>query len=134
ATVEQKPMSERIQTTGVITYDERLSASLSARTTGTVWRVCKHVGETVRRGDVMVIVDAAEVGQSKAEFLSALVAREAKAEVLSNLESIGSGAIPMRQVREARVSLREAKIRLLNAEQTLVNLGFTLRADEFQEL
>lgn len=134
ATVEQKPMSERIQTTGVITYDERLSASLSARTTGTVWRVCKHVGETVRRGDVMVIVDAAEVGQSKAEFLSALVAREAKAEILSNLESIGNGAIPMRQVREARVALREARIRLLNAEQTLVNLGFTLHADEFQEL
>ena len=134
ATAEQKPIAERVGTTGVITYDERHSASLSARTTGTVWQVCKHVGETIRRGDVLVIVDAAEVGQSKAEFLSALVAQEAKAEILANLESVGNGAIPQRQVREARVALREAKIRTLNSEQTLVNLGFSLQAEDFQQL
>lgn len=134
APVEKKSISERVQATGVITYDERLSASLSARTTGTVWRVCKHIGETVHKGDVLVIVDAAEVGQSKAEFLSALVAREAKTEILSNLESVGNGAIPQRQVREAKVALRETRIRLLNSEQTLVNLGYALKADDFQEL
>jgi len=134
ATVEQKPIAERVQTTGVITYDERHTASLSARTTGTVWQVCKHVGEPIRRGDVLVIIDAAEVGQSKAEFLSALIAEEAKAEVLTNLEALTSGAIPMRQVREARVALREAKVRLQNAEQNLVNLGFSLRLEEFQKL
>ena len=132
--VEQKSIVERVRTTGVITYDERVSASLSARTTGTVWQVCKHVGEPIRRGDILVIVDAAEVGQSKAEFLGALVSREAKAEILSNLESVGNGAVAMRQIREARVALREAKIRLLNAEQNLVNLGFTLHSADFQEL
>lgn len=132
--LERKPIVERVRTTGVITYDERLTACLSARTTGTVWQVCKHVGETVRRGDVLVIVDAAEVGQHKSEFLSALVAQEAKLEILTNLESISSGAIPQRQVREARVALREAKIRVLNAEQTLVNLGFSIQAEDFEKL
>jgi cobalt-zinc-cadmium efflux system membrane fusion protein len=132
--VEERCIAERVRTTGVITYDERLTASLAARTTGTVWQVCKHVGETIRRGDVLVIIDAAEVGRSKAEFLSDLVACEAKAEVLMNLESVGSGAIPQRQVREARVALREAKIQLLNSEQNLVNLGFTLRAEEYESL
>ena len=63
-----------------------------------------------------------------------MVAHEAKAEVLSNLESLAAGAIPQRQVREARVALREAKIRLLNAEQTLLNLGFNIRAEEYQAL
>ena len=134
APVEQKAIAERVRTTGVITYDERLTASLSARTTGTVWQVCKHVGETIHRGDVRVIVDATEVGQSKSEFLSALVGREAKSEALTNLESVGNGAIPQRQIREARVALREAKINLLNAEQKLVNLGFCIHADDFQEL
>lgn len=133
-TVQQKPMAERIQTTGVITYDERTSASLSARTTGTVWQVCKHVGEPIKKGDVLVVIDAADVGQSKSEFLSALVAQESKAEILSNLESLVNGAIPQRQVREARVALRESKIRLLNAEQTLLNLGFTIKSEEYQEL
>lgn len=134
AAVEQKPISERVRTTGVITYDERHAASLSARTTGTVWQVCRHVGETVRKGDVLVVVDAVDVGQSKAEFLSALVSCESKAEILSNLESVANGAIPQRQVREAKVALREARIRLLNAEQTLINLGFSLRAADFEKL
>ena len=134
APLQQKPIAERIQTTGVITYDERISASLSARTTGTVFQVCKHVGQAIKKGDVLVVVDAADVGQSKSEFLSALVAQEAKVEVLSNLESLAAGAIPQRQVREARVALREAKIRLLNAEQTLLNLGFNIRSEEYQAL
>jgi multidrug efflux pump subunit AcrA (membrane-fusion protein) len=132
--VEPRTIRELTRATGVITYDERHAASLSARTTGTVWRVCKHVGETIRRGDVLVIVEAAQVGQYKAEFLSALVAREAKAEILSNLEGVGGGAIPQRQLREARIALRESNIRLLNAEQNLVNLGFNLRAEDFHDL
>lgn len=132
--LELKPIVQRVRTTGVIAYDDRLTASLSARTTGTVWQVCKHVGETIRKGDVLVIVDAAEVGRHKSEFLTALVAQEAKAEILANLESITSGAVPQRQVREARVALREAKIRVLNAEQTLVNLGFSIQAEDFEKL
>ncbi|MBS0204116.1 MAG: efflux RND transporter periplasmic adaptor subunit [Planctomycetes bacterium] len=132
--VEQKPISERVRTTGVITYDERRVANLSARTTGTVWQVCRHVGETVRKGDVLVVIDAVDVGQSKSEFLSALVARESKAEILANLESVTNGTIPPRQVREAKVALREARIHLLNAEQTLVNLGFSLRAADYEIL
>ncbi|MDB5346565.1 MAG: heavy metal resistance protein CzcB [Schlesneria sp.] len=134
APLQQKPIAERVRTTGVITYDERISASLSARTTGTVWRVCKHVGEAIKKGDVLVVVDAAEVGQSKSEFLSALVALESKTEILTNLESIASGAIPQRQVREAKVAMREAKIRLLNAEQTLLNMGFNIKSEDYQAL
>lgn len=133
-TVEQKPICERVRTTGVVTYDERRSASLSARTTGTVWQVCKHVGESVNKGDVLVIIDAAEVGQTKAEFLSALVSVESKEEICSNLESLAQGSIPIRQIREARVSLREARIQLLNAEQHLVNLGFSVRSEDFEKL
>ncbi|HEY4262065.1 MAG TPA: efflux RND transporter periplasmic adaptor subunit [Schlesneria sp.] len=134
APLQQRAIVERVQTTGVITYDERISASLSARTTGTVWRVCKHVGESIKKGDVLVVVDAAEVGQSKSEFLSALVALESKTEILTNLEGIANGAIPQRQVREAKVAMREARIRLLNAEQTLLNLGFNIKSEEYQAL
>ena len=133
AVIEQRTMLERVKTTGVITYDERMSASLSARVSGSVWRVVKQVGDPVRRGDVLVIIDAAEVGRAKAEFLSDLVAVESKTELLSTLESI-TGAVSGRQVREARVALREAKIRLGNTEQALVNLGLSVRTEAFEKL
>lgn len=133
ALIEQRQMHERIKTTGVITYDDRMSASLSARVSGTVWRVVKQVGDPVHRGDVLVIIDAAEVGRAKAEFLSDLVGVESKSELLETLETV-TGAVSGRQVREARVAVREARIRLQNAEQALVNLGLGVRKEAFEKL
>ena len=115
------------------TYDERRIAQLSTRVTGSVWRVEKHLGDEVRKGDVLVIVESSDVGRLKAEFLNALVAFEAKREQLSILEEV-QGAVMGRQIREARSALREATNHLTNAEQALVNLGFEISATEFAEL
>lgn len=131
--LEQRPIRERVKTTGVITYDERVIAAISARASGTVWRVVKQVGDAVRKGDILVIIDSAEVGNAKAEFLSELVSLESRIEILANLEKI-EGAVAARQVREARVAVREATIQLQNAEQKLVNLGLSIRKDDFANL
>ena len=119
--IEERSMRERIKTTGVIKYDERMFASLSARVSGTVWRVLKQPGDMVRRGDVLVIIDAADVGQAKAKFSSDLVALESKMERLAAFESV-VGAIAQRQIRDERVALREAKIRLQKSFNFLVFL------------
>ncbi len=131
--LEQRPMSERVKTTGVISYDERKTASLSPRASGAVWRVAKQVGDPVHKGDVLVIVNAAEVGKAKADFLQELVSVETSAEILETLESV-TGAVPGRQIREAKVAVREASIRLQNAEQVLVNLGLSVRKEDYQKL
>lgn len=131
--IEQRSIRELVKVVGVVTYDERMTATLSPRVSGTVWRVLKQVGDSVHKGDVLVIIDAAEVGRAKAEFLSELVSVESKAEVLRTLEAI-EGAVAGRRVREAHVALREAKIRLQNAEQTLINLGLSVNKDEFSAL
>lgn len=131
--LEQRPMSQRVKTTGVITYDERKTASLSPRASGAIWRVAKQVGDPVHKGDVLVVVNAAEVGKAKADFLQELVSVETSGEILATLESV-TGAVPGRQIREAKVAVREATIRLQNAEQVLVNLGFSVRKEDFQKL
>ena len=131
--IEQRTVTESVKTTGVITYDERMFASLSSRVSGTVWRVLKNPGDNVRKGDVLVIIDAVEVGRAKAEFFSDLVDVESKSEILASLEG-AAGSVPQRQIREARVDVREAKIRLQNTEQTLINMGFALRKEAFEGL
>jgi multidrug resistance efflux pump len=98
-----------------------------------VWRVEKHLGDTVRRGDVLVIVESSDVGRLKAEFLNALVAFETKREQLAILEEV-KGAVLGRQIRETKSALREARIHLTNAEQALVNLGFELSVADFEKL
>ena len=131
--IEERSMRERIKTTGVITYDERMFASLSARVSGAIWRVLKQPGDMVHRGDVLVIIDAVDVGQAKAQFSSDLVSLESRLERLASYESV-AGAIAHRQVRDERVAVREAKIRLQNTEQTLINMGFSLQKTLFEGL
>lgn len=128
-----RSIRERIKAVGVISYDQRRTASLSTRTSGTIWRVLKHVGDSVRRGDVLAIIDAAEVGRAKAEFLSELVIVETSAEILKSLEAV-TDVVTLRKVREARVAVREATIRLRNAEQKLVNLGLSVQLQDFEKL
>ena len=131
--VEQRPMVDEVVVNGVVRYDERRVAQLSVRAPGIVWRVEKRLGDAVHRGDVLVVIDSAEVGRLKADFLTALVVFESKKESLAILEEI-KGAVMGRQIREARAALREARNDLMNAEQSLINLGFEIAIDEFQKL
>ena len=126
-------LSEYVHVNGTIGYHQRRVARLSSRVTGTVWRIDKYVGDAVRSGDVLLIIEAVDVGRMKAEFLSELIATEMNGETLLRLEQI-PGAVPERQIRQARGELRASRVRLLNAEQALVNLGFKVRMEEFETL
>ena len=131
--VEERPMVSELLVNGVVRYDERRVAQLSTRVSGVVWRVERHLGDVVRKGDVLVVVESSDVGRLKAEFLNALVAFEARREQLAILEEV-KGAVMGRQLREAKSALREARNHLKNAEQALVNLGFQVSAEEFGAL
>lgn len=133
--VAQAPVIEAITATGEVVYDGTRFAHLSSRVAGTVWRVLKQVGEPVRTGDVLALVDAAEVGRAKSEFMQALAHERltrTNAERLTPLAT--QGAVPERQVREATAAQHEAQIRLMSARQTLVNLGLPVPQDQFGRL
>ena len=131
--VEQRPMAGELIASGVVQYDQRHIAQLSARVPGTVWRVVKHLGDTVRKGDVLLVIESGHVGELKADFLNALVAHEARREQLTILEEV-QGAVMGRQLREARSALREARNRLTIAEQALVNLGLDVAIADYEPL
>lgn len=123
------PAVEFVAAPGEIGYDQTRVAHLSARSPGTVWRVYKHLGQDVRAGEVLALVDAAEVGKTKAEVLQTLAALQLKVQSLASIRSSG-GAVPEARVREADAAVREAEIRLGAGCQALTNLGLPL--DEAQ--
>ena len=131
--VEERPMVSELVASGVVHYDQRHIAQLSARVPGSVWRVEKHLGDTVKKGDVLLVIESREVGRLKAEFLNALVAHEARQEQLAILEEVKS-AVMGRQLREAKSALREATNHLHNAEQALVNLGLNVSIADYEPL
>lgn len=135
ALVEQRPILEVVTANGEVVYDATRSARLASRVAGTVLRVNAQVGDRVQKGDVLALVDAADVGQAKAEFLQAIVQLRLKRIDVERLKPLAeSGSVPGRQLREAESALEQAKIRLLGAQQTLANLGLAVRAADFAEL
>ncbi|MGE3807630.1 MAG: efflux RND transporter periplasmic adaptor subunit [Gemmataceae bacterium] len=118
-------MVEALTANGEITYDQNRIAHLSARVPGTVWRVNKRIGDVVKTGEVLALVDAAEVGKAKAEFLHALAHKELKEKLYEGILS-AKGSVPARTIQEAEAAVHEAEISLLGARQTLVNLGLPI--------
>lgn len=131
APVWEAAMTESISASGEVSFDATKVARLAARVPGTAWRVTKQIGDPVKAGDLLAIIDAAEVGKAKSELLQALVQTRLKAQALANLKN---APVPERQKKEAEAARRDAEVRLLSAEQALVNLGLTVKAAEFGKL
>ena len=92
ALVDRQPIVESVAANGQITYDQTRFASLSSRLPGTVWHVEKNVGDRVRAGEVLALVDAAEVGRAKTELIQALAQEELQRKVVNRLESLSPRA------------------------------------------
>jgi multidrug efflux pump subunit AcrA (membrane-fusion protein) len=133
--VDRQPTSESVSANGRITYDQTRFASLSSRLPGTVWRVERNVGDRVRAGEILALVDAVEVGRAKTELVQALTQEELQSKVVSRLDSLSSeGVVPGRQAQTAQAEYAQARARLLNARQTLANLGLPVDIEQLRGL
>lgn len=131
--VIERQMEEYVVAPGAMTYVRNGVAALAARVPGTVWRVEKRLGDTVRQGEILVILDASAVGDAKAAFLESLVSAELKQLTVNRLESAGE-AVAAKQLAEARSALRQSIVTRFNAQQALINLGFSIRHEDFDGL
>lgn len=121
-------ITESVVANGEIGFDPTRAARLSSRVTGTLWRVEKQIGDKVKRGEVLALVDAADVGKAKAELQQSIVHLDLKSQTLANLKG-SKGIIAEKAVHEAEAAVAEAQVRKLAARQTLVNLGLPLPPD-----
>ncbi|MFO0800538.1 MAG: efflux RND transporter periplasmic adaptor subunit [Gemmataceae bacterium] len=127
------PVVEVVGGTGEIVYDQARTARLSTRVPGTVFRAFKQVGDRVREGEVVGLVDAADVGRAKADLLHALVQVRLKQRVVEGLKSSG-GAVPGRTITEAEAGVSEARIRLTSSQQALTNLGLPVGLEDLERV
>jgi multidrug efflux pump subunit AcrA (membrane-fusion protein) len=126
-------MTDVVEASGLVGYDQTRIAQLSVRVPGVVWRAEKRLGDLVEPGDVLMIVDSAEVGAAKASLLEAAVGYRLKMQTRQRLEAV-QNAVSERNLREAEAAEDVAKAQRFNALQRLLNLGFTLSVDEIDGL
>ncbi len=121
--VTERPMIEALRINGELGFDQTQVAHLSTRSKGSVWKVFKTLGDEVHAGDVLALIDAAEVGKEKSDLGRAAVQLQLKKRTVESLRS-SAGVIPERQLREAEAAYEEAQIGVTMTTQALVNLGF----------
>jgi multidrug efflux pump subunit AcrA (membrane-fusion protein) len=136
-TIEQashRPLARQISATGTVVYDPSRHAQLSVRASGTVWRIEKHMGESVHAGDVLAIIDSPALGQAKADFLHSIADVQLRQKVYEPLQSLAKGEISIKQIHAAETDLRKARVELFNAHQALVSIGLPIDLDDCQKL
>jgi cobalt-zinc-cadmium efflux system membrane fusion protein len=131
APVWEAALTETITASGEVSFDATRVVRLAARVPGTAWQVTKQIGDPVKAGDLLAIIDAAEVGKAKAELLHAVVQVRLKEQALANLKN---APVPEQQKKEAAAARRDAEVGLLSAEQALINLGLPVKGVEFGKL
>jgi cobalt-zinc-cadmium efflux system membrane fusion protein len=132
--VQERSIVEAATANGEVVYDQNRMAHLSSRVAGTVWQVERQVGDRVRKGDCLALVDASDVGKAKSELLQAIAQVRLKQVTFDRIKKLADSTIPLRQLREADTALQEAKIRQQSAQQLLANLGMHLNVDDFASL
>ena len=102
--VERAPIVESIAGSGEIVYDPTKQASLASRVPGTVWLVTKSVGNSVGKGEVLAVVDAAQVGDLKTALLRALAEENLQSKNVSRLDD-ARGAVSGSRILDAEAAL-----------------------------
>ena len=123
--VERGEVLETVPAVGEVQYDPTRVARLASRAPGTVVAVVKNVGDRVRRGELLALVDSVQVGRAKAQLLEALARvrlHENTYRRLSNIQAVVAG----KRILEAETALAQAQAQLEQAIQALVNLGLVV--------
>jgi cobalt-zinc-cadmium efflux system membrane fusion protein len=135
APVRVRTLTHTVTAPGMLDYEAGRYARLTARASGSVLRVDKEIGDPVRKGELLALLDSAEVGRLKADFLRDVVQVKWRSATLERLrEGYRKGAVPEATLRQTQTKLREDRIRLVNDQQALLNLGLPVRLEELEKL
>jgi len=135
AEARTQPLTRYVGATGSIGYDPRFYSQLSSKAAGTLWWVEKVPGQPVARGEVLALIDAAEVGRLKADLLNDLIQLDLQSRNLERLKGAeGNFAVPARTVQETRTAVEAAQARVLSDRQALSNLGLLIDPEELRKL
>ena len=107
-----------------IVLDEARTSRVGAPVAGRVTRVLADIGQAVRAGQPLAYLDAPDVGQSRADLLTAQAQRNLKAREMERSRMLfAGGAIARRDVDAAEADAASASAELERASLRLRNLG-----------
>jgi len=124
AKAEGGTISRHILAPGTITPDTDRIARVPVRVVGTVSEMRKRLGDDVRKGDVVAVLDSREVADAKSEYLTAMVQSDLqKINFERQQKLLASAAASQAAYDNAKAVFQENQLRVDLARQKLSALG-----------
>ncbi len=133
AEVQQVRLHHEVLASASVEYDQHRVVEVSSLVSGTIFRIERFWGQEIKAGDVLAYIEAGEVGRAKGEFAKALFEKRTRDQTLQRLHH-SRDSLPVRQIVEAEAASQNARVALMIAEQSLINLGFKLKSASFEHL
>jgi cobalt-zinc-cadmium efflux system membrane fusion protein len=130
---EERAMTQYVTASAMLDYVPSRYVELHSPVAGRIWSVEKELGAPVKKGDVLLVIDAAEVGKAKTDFLQSLMQLKYHDEKLQRMQASRT-SLPPRDLLDQQTAVREARTRALADQQRLLNFGFTVPLKDFQTL
>jgi cobalt-zinc-cadmium efflux system membrane fusion protein len=125
ALVTEETHAHRLTANAETAYDANRYAEISPRVVGFLRQVRVDLGQAVRQGDVLAVVDSAEVSAAKAQLLTSHAAAKLAQTAYDRTKSLTqSGAVASKMELESLTALNQAQANAMDAEQRLRNLRF----------
>lgn len=124
AQVKGGTIAQHLIVPGTITPDADRIARVPVRVVGTVSEMRKRLGDDVRKGDVVAVLDSREVANAKSEYLTALVQFELQRINFERQQKLlASAAASEAAFQNARATFQENQLRVDLNRQKLSALG-----------
>ena len=118
------PVDGWVELPGEVRFDENRIALVSAPVEGVIRDVFASVGDQVRQGDVLAVLDSRELAEAKAAYLSTLASMElVRPEFERERALFDRGVSTESRFQTARRELEEARIAVRSAQYQLDALG-----------
>lgn len=131
--VTRASITESIEAAGEIQYNATKTAQVSPSADGIVRKVLVNVGDWVKVGDVLAVVDSKDIGRLKSELLSALLEERLQLDQLARVEKLApSGAVPGSRVIEVKTAMQKAIVAVEQVIRDFANLGVSVDHVELQ--
>lgn len=127
--VELRTLAAEIATTGEVGFDETRLAHVSPRISGRVHKVNALLGDRVKKGQTLAVIDSVELGQAKAEYIKAKARLEVAQRTYEREKRLADKQISSEQdMLDAEAAYRDARVAHDTAAQTLRLYGLSDKA------
>lgn len=113
APVGATPLSDTLRVAGKVDFDEYRVTRIGATVTGRVIEIHAHLGQQVKVGDALAVINSTELGQAQLAFLKARAQADLQARSVERARQLFAADV----IGKAELQRRESELAIASAEQ-----------------